>query len=209
MSRPVLLALATIRVWFRRAKRAGVIVAGLDHRPEGLGAGRRVVDLPPPGGEAGESLGVMSWTRWWSEALGAVSTPDPGRRCLVVLDGGRLCGRETLACAAGLIRMLSADSERAENQVVWVSSETDWQVRSSAVAAYGQIARLEQGGLSWTSVGVAEPVGDDEAVRIAMRELASASPGSAEVRYVDGHRAVRVLEESRTPRRCSTTGARG
>ena len=73
-------------------ERAGVIVAGLDHRPEGLGAGRRVVDLPPPGGEAGESLGVMSWTRWWSEALGAVSTPDPGRRCLVVLDGGRLCG---------------------------------------------------------------------------------------------------------------------
>lgn len=180
-------------------ERAGVIVAGLDHRPEGLGAGRRVVDLPPPGGEAGESLGVMSWTRWWSEALGAVSTPDPGRRCLVVLDGGRLCGRETLACAAGLIRMLSADSERAENQVVWVSSETDWQVRSSAVAAYGQIARLEQGGLSWTSVGVAEPVGDDEAVRIAMRELASASPGSAEVRYVDGHRAVRVLEEIAPP----------
>ncbi|RJF41179.1 SDR family NAD(P)-dependent oxidoreductase [Actinomyces sp. 2119] len=179
--------------------RTSVIVAGLDHRPERLGGGYHVVDPPLLDTGSGGGYGVLAWARWWSEALGAAPLTDPGHRCLVVLDGSRLHGSESIACAAGLVRTLCVDGGQADNQVVWVCSGPGWSVRACAVAAYGQIARAEEGRLSWTSVGVGEHVGDDEAVRVAERELGTASPGSAEVRYVDGHRTVKVLEETACP----------
>lgn len=184
---------------------AQAVVVGFGKRPEDLGPGHqfltlRGLELP------GTVPGTESRPNSWAEALGSVIAGPPPSR-VIVLDSGQLTAEESLVCAAELVQVLAVSSRVAGTKVVWACSGADWQVRCSATAAFGQVACLEEASLAWTSVGIAESH-SAEVMRLALSESRLESPGSAEVRFVDGQRSVRTLEPISAPERSPEAAVR-
>ncbi|MBF0695877.1 SDR family NAD(P)-dependent oxidoreductase [Actinomyces bowdenii] len=173
-----------------------MLIGGFEERPETEHA---FVELPRPD-LTGNEPHLESCVRSWAEALRWAPSGQNLTNTVVVLDSGRMTAEESLLCATALVRALADLNSVAEARIVWACSGADWQVRCSATAAFGQVVSLEEAGLAWTSVGIDE-CDSTEVTRISLSEAWLNSPGSAEVRYVNGQRLVKVVERSSAPER--------